>query len=89
MIDKLFIAGLSRQAAQILSGDKSQFHQDAEQKLQLLLQNAFGKLNLVSRDEFDTQAAVLARTRERLEALEKRYQQLVDDLEKKDDPKGE
>ncbi len=82
MINKLFIAGLSRQAAQILSGEKTQLHQDAEKNLQLLLQNALGKLNLVSRDEFDTQAEVLARTRARLEALEARYQTLADEVEK-------
>ncbi|RRJ82889.1 accessory factor UbiK family protein [Aestuariirhabdus litorea] len=84
MINKMFIAGLSRQAAQILGGEKSQLHRDAEKNLQLLLQNALGKLNLVSRDEFDTQAAVLARTRARLEALEARYEALVSELEKRD-----
>ncbi|WP_426415239.1 accessory factor UbiK family protein [Aestuariirhabdus sp. LZHN29] len=84
MINKMFIAGLSRQAAQVLGGEKSQLHQDAEKNLQLLLQSAFGKLNLVSRDEFDTQAAVLARTRARLEALEARYESLISELEKRD-----
>ncbi|MGB2192167.1 MAG: accessory factor UbiK family protein [Luminiphilus sp.] len=35
-----------------------------------LLQSALTRLDVVSREEFDAQAAVLKRTRERLEALE-------------------
>jgi len=34
------------------------------------MQSAFSKLDLVSRDEFDSQVVVLARTRARLESLE-------------------
>ena len=34
------------------------------------MQSGFSKLDLVSREEFDSQMAVLARTRARLEALE-------------------
>ena len=37
-----------------------------------LLQSGLTKLNLVTREEFDIQANVLARTRQKLEALEKR-----------------
>ncbi|WP_020210979.1 accessory factor UbiK family protein [Gilvimarinus chinensis] len=40
-----------------------------------LLQSALRKLDLVSREEFDAQAAVLARTRARLEALETRVKE--------------
>ena len=36
-----------------------------------LLQSALSRLDVVSREEFDAQTAVLRRTRERLEALEK------------------
>ena len=35
------------------------------------MQGALNKLDVVSREEFDAQTAVLHRTRERLEALEK------------------
>ncbi|MCY1176285.1 Membrane fusogenic activity [compost metagenome] len=40
------------------------------------MQGAFSKLDLVSRDEFDSQMVVLARTRARLEALEKQVAEL-------------
>ncbi len=41
-----------------------------------LLQNALAKQGLVTREEFDAQKAVLARTREKLEALEKTVAEL-------------
>jgi ubiquinone biosynthesis accessory factor UbiK len=47
-----------------------------KRELQLALQTALGKLNLVSREEFDAQTAVLQRTRQRLEELETRCAQL-------------
>lgn len=43
-----------------------------KQELQLALQSTLAKLNLVTREEFDAQAAVLQRTRQKLEALELR-----------------
>ena len=52
--------------------------QDMEKNLRAALQSALGKLELVTRDEFEVQSAVLQRTREKLENLETR----VDELEK-------
>jgi hypothetical protein len=45
---------------------------DAEKNARVLLRGALGRLDLVSREEFDIQVALLARTREKLEALEER-----------------
>ena len=42
-----------------------------QSELQALLQAALGRLNLVTREEFDAQVAVLQRTREKIERLEK------------------
>ena len=41
-----------------------------KRELQLALQALLGKLDLVTREEFDAQAAVLARTRQRQEQFE-------------------
>ena len=41
-----------------------------------LLESLLRKLNLVSREEFDAQAAVLARTRKKLEYLETKVAEL-------------
>lgn len=46
--------------------------QDFETNLRAMLASAFAKLDLVTREEFDVQAAVLARTREKLGRLEAR-----------------
>lgn len=45
---------------------------DVERNFRALLSGAMARLNLVTREEFDAQARVLARTREKLEALEQR-----------------
>jgi ubiquinone biosynthesis accessory factor UbiK len=49
---------------------------DLEKNLRAMLQSAFAKLDLVTREEFDVQTEVLARTREKLEALERRLAEL-------------
>lgn len=49
---------------------------DVEKNAHALLQSALSKLDLVSREEFEVQKAVLAKTRARLEELEKRVAEL-------------
>lgn len=51
---------------------------DFEKNAKAVMSGLFAKLDLVTREEFDIQAQVLARTREKLKALEAR----VDALEK-------
>jgi BMFP domain-containing protein YqiC len=51
---------------------------DLEKNINALLQSAFTKMMLVSREEFDVQTEVLQRTREKLEALEKKLSDLED-----------
>jgi hypothetical protein len=45
---------------------------DLENNFQSVLKSGLGKLDLVTREEFEVQEAVLARTRQKLEALESR-----------------
>lgn len=45
-------------------------------KLKALIEATLAKLDLVSREEFDAQQAVLLRTREKLEALEHKLEEL-------------
>ena len=47
---------------------------DLEKNFRSVLQSGLGKLDLVTRDEFEVQEAVLARTRKKLEGLEERLQ---------------
>ena len=46
--------------------------EDLTQTFRATLQSALGRLNLVTREEFDVQRLVLLRTRERLEALQQK-----------------
>jgi ubiquinone biosynthesis accessory factor UbiK len=49
---------------------------DLESNFRAVLRASLGKLDLVTRDEFDTQTRVLERTRARLEALERQVKML-------------
>lgn len=49
---------------------------DVERNVRALLQGAFARLDLVTREEFDVQARVLAKTRERLEQMSARLDAL-------------
>jgi len=49
---------------------------DVERNVKAMLQSGLQRLNLVPREEFEIQAQVLARTREKLEALEARVTEL-------------
>lgn len=73
---KAFLDALSDQASRLFSADTSQPRAELESQFKVLMQGAFSKLDLVSREEFDSQMVVLARTRARLEALEKQVGEL-------------
>lgn len=49
---------------------------DIEKNVRSMMTQGFSKLDLVTREEFDVQSQVLARTRARLEELEARMQAL-------------
>ncbi|KAF3997164.1 accessory factor UbiK family protein [Glaciimonas immobilis] len=49
---------------------------DIEKNVKAMLSSGFSKLDLVTREEFDIQAQVLAATREKLELLELRVTEL-------------
>lgn len=54
--------------------------EEVEKKIRQVLQAQLGKLDLVSREEFDVQTKVLLRTREKLTALEAKLEQLEQKL---------
>jgi BMFP domain-containing protein YqiC len=73
---KAFLDALSDHASKLFSSYGSQPRADFESQFRLLLQSGFSKLDLVSREEFDSQMVVLARTRARLESLEAKVAEL-------------
>jgi BMFP domain-containing protein YqiC len=52
--------------------------EDLEQNFRSVLRGGLEKLDLVTREEFEVQEAVLTRTREKLESLEKKVAELED-----------
>ncbi|PHS73248.1 MAG: cytoplasmic protein [Cycloclasticus sp.] len=71
MIDLHNIEQLAKSLTGQLPDGLGNIKDDVEKNFKSVLQQQFVKLDLVTREEFDTQNAVLARTREKLYALEK------------------
>lgn len=63
---------LARKLADSVPPGLAALKSDLEQNFKAVLQSGLAKLDLVTRQEFDIQAGVLRRSRERLEELEKR-----------------
>lgn len=66
---------VSRLLESIPSGVKN-LPKDLEKNFKSVLQQSFRKMDFVTREEFDAQVKVLARTREKLETLEKNLNKL-------------
>ena len=73
MLNAKFIEDIS---ARLRAAANSGPAKDIEKNMRALLAQGFAKLDLVTREEFDVQAQVLARTREKLSALEARVAEL-------------
>lgn len=71
MPDTKFIDELARQISDSIPAGVKGVQQDLQKNIHTLLQGSLAKLDLVTREEFDTQTQVLLRTREKLEQLEK------------------
>jgi BMFP domain-containing protein YqiC len=71
MLDPKHLDDLTRRLAGNLPKGFQALQEDINRNLRAALEAGLGKLDLVTREEFDVQAAVLARTREKLERLEK------------------
>jgi BMFP domain-containing protein YqiC len=68
--------------AKILPEDLNVMKDDIEKNLRTTLNAAFSKMDLVTREEFDIQASLLSRTREKLEGLQEKLSVLEEQLEK-------
>ncbi|MDY7220224.1 accessory factor UbiK family protein [Denitrificimonas sp. JX-1] len=77
---KSLFDSLSSHAGRLLGSDNPLPRAEIEAQFKALLQSSFSKLDLVSREEFDSQMVVLARTRARLEALESKVAELEERL---------
>lgn len=71
---------IHQQVTQILPDVGKSAQEDISAQLKIMVGSVISKLDLVSREEFDSQQAVLLHTREKLEALEKRFEMLEQKL---------
>lgn len=74
--DPRMIDDLARRLAGSVPENVSALRRDLEQNFKGVLQAQLARLDLVTREEFDVQATVLKRTREKLAALEARLAEL-------------
>ncbi len=76
---------LAKKLAGFMPSSVQNLQEDIETNIRSGLESGLRKMNLVGREEFDIQNAVLLRTREKLEALEKTVatleQQLTNNIE--------
>lgn len=73
MIDPKVLDDLSSKMSALLAATPAR---DIEKNAKAMLGSMLGRLDIVTRDEFDVQTQVLARTREKLTALEARVEML-------------
>ncbi|BDM62920.1 hypothetical protein NFHSH190041_03720 [Shewanella sp. NFH-SH190041] len=76
MINPKKIEDIAKQLTDNLPSGLKQFAGEFEDRSKQILQNQLMKLDLVSREEFDVQQHVLLKTREKLEALQARMDEL-------------
>jgi ubiquinone biosynthesis accessory factor UbiK len=79
MIDPNVLDQLTKRLSDSIPDSFKLLQSDIEKNFKASVQSIFSDMNLVSRDEFDIQAALLARTVEKLKQLEER----ISELEKK------
>ena len=70
MIDLAQLDELARRLSSLVPPGLRESREELQQNFKSVLQAGLGKLDLVTREEFDVQRAVLLRTREKLDALE-------------------
>lgn len=76
MLNPKTLDDLARRISGAVPAGVKDLQADLEKTLRAQLQSTLGKLDLVTREEFDVQAKVLARTRARVEELEKQVAEL-------------
>ncbi len=78
MLNPSQLEEMAKKIAEIIPQGVGNVPSGIKDQVKVILSRSLEKMDLVSREEFDVQVAVLAKTRQKLEALEK----VVSELEK-------
>ena len=76
MFDSKSIDDIANRLAGVIPPGLNSLKDDLEKTFQAVLQGTLAKLDLVTREEFEVQKLVLAKTRSNLESLEKRVAEI-------------
>lgn len=82
MLRDRIINQLNEQLSSLFKERDAEQGGELQKSIHLLVQNAFSKLDLVTREEFDAQQEVLLRTRTRVAQLEAELEQLIDTVQR-------
>ena len=82
MFDPKILDDLSKRLSESVPAGLREVRADIDKNARAALQGALAKLDLVTREEFDVQTAVLARSRALLDALAQRVAELEKQLQK-------
>jgi BMFP domain-containing protein YqiC len=83
MLDNKLLDDIARRLNNAMPASARAVQDDLEKNLRAATQAVFNRLDLVTREEFDVQRKVLARSREKIEQLEKQVAALEAQLLKK------
>jgi BMFP domain-containing protein YqiC len=81
-LDTRIIDEINRRVQELIANTPVE---DVQKNLRALMSGWFARLDLVTRDEFDAQQAVLQRTREKLSSMEARVAELEQLINGRDD----
>lgn len=87
MFDTKQLEDLAKKLYSTLPSSLQNLENDIQQKFKEILESTFTRLDLVTREEFDVQAKVLARTREKIDQLQRQVDKLAPPSKK--NPKSE
>lgn len=84
MLDAKKIEQLAEQITNAIPPGVKSLADNVEEKIKTVIQSKLSQLDVVSREEFDVQTQVLARTRQKLEQLEKEFEAIKQHMAKAD-----
>lgn len=80
MIDPQTINEIASKLSDVIPDSIKALKSDIDNNIKAVLESSLQQMNLVSREEFDSQSALLSRTLEKIEQLEQQLKQLEDSL---------